>query len=399
MSQGVLIIVENLPVPFDRRTWHEATALAEAGYRVFVICPKGKGHGKARETLEGVRIFRHSLPFEADTKLGYIGEYVWALAAQCFLALRIALSNRIDIVHACNPPDNIFLVAWLLKPFRKKFVFDHHDICPELFEAKFGRHGLGYRVARLLERLSFWTADISIATNDSYRRIAIERGRMDPDKVFVVRSGPDLDRIKPVAPNPALKHGRRYLVAYVGVMGKQEGLDILLRSVAHIVRTRGRTDVHFGLVGGGTELAWLEQYARDLGVADFVTFTGRVPDAELLEMLSTADVCVNPDRVNEMNDKSTMNKILEYMAMSKPIVQFETTEGRVSAGEASLYAKANDETDFADKILELLEDAARRERMGRIGRSRVVADLSWEHQRKRLYEAYGTLAPTDAVRA
>ena len=389
---SVLIIVENLPVPFDRRTWQEATALAEAGYRVFVICPKGKGCTKPRETIDGIAVFRHSLPLEAGRSYAYIAEYAWAFLAELALTLRVFAANRVDVLHACNPPDTIFLIAWLLKPFGVRFVFDHHDICPELFEAKFGRRSFGYRLTRLLERLTFRTADISIATNDSYRQIAIERGGMDPGKVFVVRSGPDPARIRPVPPVPELKRGKRYLVAYVGVMGKQEGLDLLLGAVAHIVHGRARTDVHFGLVGGGTELAALKRRAAELGVEEHVTFTGRVPDQELLAMLSTADVCVNPDRVNAMNDKSTMNKILEYMALGKPIVQFDLTEGRVAARDASLYARANDVRDFGEKILELLEDPARRAAMGAIGKARLAAELSWEHQRRRLYEAYGSLA-------
>ncbi len=235
---------------------------------------------------------------------------------------------------------------------------------------------------------------MSIATNESYRRIALERGRMPPDKVFVVRSGPSLDRLKILPPDPALKKGRKYLVGYVGVMGRQEGIDLLLQAARYIVREKGRQDVHFGLVGGGTELNAMKALAAELGVADYVTFTGRVPDAELLAMLNTADVCVNPDVANEMNDKSTMNKIMEYMALGKPIVQFDLTEGRFSAQEASLYARQNDPVDMAEKILSLLDDEDRRRSMGNFGRLRVANELSWDHEVPKLLAAYDAVFAT-----
>lgn len=390
-QRKVLIIVENLPVPFDRRVWQEATTLQKAGYLVSIICPTGKGHEARRETIQGVHIYRHSVPVEARGFLGYVIEYGWALAAQFLLACRVLYERGFDAIHACNPPDNIFVIGGFFKLFGKRFLFDHHDINPELFEAKFGKRGILYRIVALAERLTFMTADVSIATNESYREIAIARGRMDPAKVFVVRSGPDLGRVHPVAPNPSLKNGRRFLVGYVGVMGAQEGIDYLLRAARIIVRDEGRRDIHFGLVGGGTELGTMKHYADDLGVSDYVTFTGRIPDEPMLEMLSTADVCVNPDVANEMNDKSTMNKIMEYMALGKPVVQFDLTEGRRSAMDASVYARENDEQDLADKILELLGDEERRRRMGEYGQRRVVEELQWTHEAPKLLKAYEKL--------
>ena len=236
--------------------------------------------------------------------------------------------------------------------------------------------------------MTFRTADLVISTNESYRHIALTRGGVNAGNVVVVRSGPDLRRMKVVPPNPALKKGRRYLVGYVGVMGKQEGIDLLLQAVQLIVLHLERTDIHFGLVGGGTELPAMQQLAKDLGIADYVTFTGRVPDAELLEMLNTADICVNPDRANEMNDRSTMNKIMEYMALGKPVVQFDLTEGRVSAGDASWYARPNDVADLAQKMVSLLGDELQRRRMGAIGRDRIEHVLSWQHEAPRLLGAY-----------
>jgi glycosyltransferase involved in cell wall biosynthesis len=272
-----------------------------------------------------------------------------------------------------------------------RFLIDHHDINPELFEVKFGARGLFYRLIVLVEWLTFRSADVSIATNDSYRDIAIGRGGMDPEKVFVVRSGPDLARLRIGPPVPALRRGRRHLVGYVGVMGKQEGIAYLLEAARILVDEWNRDDVQFTLVGQGPELEHLQQTAIDLGVSEFVAFTGRVSDEALMEVLNTADVCVNPDEFNAMNDKSTMNKVMEYMALGKPIVQFDLREGRVSAGEASLYAKPNDARDFASKILELLDDPEARERMGRLGRERVEGSLAWPHEAPKLLDAYRAL--------
>jgi glycosyltransferase involved in cell wall biosynthesis len=397
LSQGrgrkVLILVENLPSPFDRRVWQEANALKDAGYQVSIICPTGKGYEKRYEEIDGIAIHRYRLPVEAEGAKGYAIEYSAALFHTFRLAWKVLFTRGFDAIHACNPPDLFFLIGGFFKLFGKKFVFDHHDINPELYEAKFGRRDFFWKLMVALERWTFRTADVSIATNESYRRIAIERGGMDPRRVFVVRSGPSLERLKIVPPVQSLKRGRSHLVGYVGVMGRQEGIDLLLKAARAIVYDHGRTDVHFGLVGGGTSLEEMKALAAELGVADYVTFTGRVPDAELLAMLNTADVCVNPDIANDMNDKSTMNKIMEYMALGKPIVQFDLTEGRFSAQEASLYARRNDPADMAAKILELLDDPARRARMGELGRRRVENELEWRYEVPKLLAAYESLWP------
>ena len=299
------------------------------------------------------------------------------------------------MIHACNPPDTIFLIGGFFKYLMgKKFVFDHHDINPELYEAKFGKRGFFYKLLLMLERWTFKLCDISIATNHSYRKIAIERGGMNPNKVFVVRSGPDLRRVKPGPAVASLRQGKQFLVGYVGVIGQQEGIDLLLQSIAYLVSKIGRKDIHFGIVGSGPALEDMQRLAKTLDIENYVTFTGRVPDDELLEMLNTADLCVNPDRANEMNDKSTMNKIMEYMALKKPIVQFDLTEGRYSAQDASLYAKPNDIIDFAQKITDLLDDPDRREEMAAVGFKRVREVLSWEYEAPKLVAAYETLQPT-----
>jgi glycosyltransferase involved in cell wall biosynthesis len=385
VQRRVLILVENLPSPFDRRVWQEATTLRDAGYGVSIICPTGRGCEKKFEAIDGIDIWRYDLPTEAAGALGYLVEYSFALFWTFLYSFRI----RFDVIHACNPPDLFFLIGNFWKLFGKKFVFDHHDANPELYEAKFGRRDLLWKAMCLFERLTFRFADVSIATNESYRRIAVERGGMPPDKVFVVRSGPSLERLRIVPPDQKLKRGKKHLVGYVGVMGKQEGIDLLLQAVQHIVRQR--QDIHFGLVGGGTSLEEMKALARQLGIADYVTFTGRVPDAELLAMLNTADVCVNPDVANAMNDISTMNKIMEYMALGKPIVQFDLAEGRFSAREASLYAKKNDAADLAAKIVELIDDPARRASMGAYGRRRVQEELEWRYEAPKLLAAYASL--------
>lgn len=388
----VLIIVENLPVPFDRRVWLEANALHDAGYAVTVICPKGKGFEASEEVIDGITVYRHPLPYEGESGfLGFLAEYSLAWLMEFGLAWKASFRRGFDIVHACNPPDNIFLVALFFRPFGVRFVFDQHDINPELYEAKYARKDMLYRVICWLERATYATAHLVISTNESYRRIALTRGKKRPEQVHIVRSAPDTTRFKQVVVDESLKRGRAHLVVYLGVMGRQEGVNLLLDAVAYICNTLGRKDVFFALVGSGPERANMEKYAETLGVAEHVHFTGRIPDSELLVYLSTADVCVNPDVVNEMNDKSTMNKIMEYMAVGKPIVQFEMTEGRYSAQDASLYAKPNDAVDFADKILELLADPEQRTRMGEFGRRRMEEQLDWRFSREALIKAYATL--------
>jgi glycosyltransferase involved in cell wall biosynthesis len=396
--RGVLILVENLPVPFDRRVWQEALALRAAGYAVSVICPRAPNYERRHEVIDGIHIYRYRPAPEAATPRGYVLEYGKALLATFVLAFKVLATRGFDVVHACNPPDLFFLIGAFFKLFGKKFVFDHHDIVPELYEAKFGRRDLFYRLLVFLEYLTFRTADVSLATNRSYRKIAIERGCMDPARVFVVRSGPSLERMRIMPPDARLRRGRRFLVGYVGVMGEQEGVDGLLAAVRYVVHDLRRTDVHFAIVGGGTSLEEMRVLAQRLGIADYVTFTGRVPDEIMLRVLNTADVCVNPDRVNAMNDKSTMNKIMEYMALGKPIVQFDLAEGRYSAQNASFYARPGDPCDFARKIVALLDDAEKRRLMGEVGRRRVLDQLEWRRQVPALLAAYAALWPVEEDR-
>lgn len=386
-SRKVLIIVENLPVPFDTRVWQEATTLVANGYTVSVICPKGKGYSKEREILDGVHIFRHDLPEEGNGAIGYLKEYTSALRKELHLAKIIYKEIGFDVIHGCNPPDDIYMVAKHFKKNGVKYVFDHHDICPELFEAKFRKtRGPLFFSQIWLERQTYKHCTFAFVTNESYKKIAIERGKMNPEKVIVLRSGPKLERMKIIPPVESIKHGYKYMVGYVGVIGQQEGVEYLLEAAKYI--KEHENNVFWGIVGGGPHLDALKHQAHEMGLDDCVEFTGRVPDQQLLEYLNTADVCVNSDTYNSMNDKSTMNKILEYMALGKPIVQFDLTEGRYSAQEASVYAKNNDAEDMAKKIIELLNDPEKRKHMGEYGRNRILNELSWEHTSKALLEGY-----------
>jgi glycosyltransferase involved in cell wall biosynthesis len=386
LGRRILVIVENLPVPFDRRVWQEALALTVAGAEVSVICPATADYPARQERLDGIDIHRHPLP-AASGRLGFLAEYAAALFWQTVLAVRIRRGRGFDTIHGCSPPDLIFLVALLFKPFGARYIFDHHDLSPELYEAKFRRRGLFWRLLRLAERLTFRTADVSLATNESYRRIAIERGGMAPERVFVVRSAPDLRRVGPRPPNAAWRADRRLLVGYVGNMAGEEGIDLLLEAVARL----GRDDVQLCLAGDGPAVPAMKRLAESLGLGTRVTFAGRLPDDDLFEMLSTADVCVNPDRVSPFSDASTMNKVLEYMAVGRPIVMFETTEGRFSAGNAALYAAPNDPADFAAKLAEPLDDPGQRARMGAAGRRRLIEDLGWDRSAAALIAAYRAL--------
>lgn len=391
MKRHILILVENLSVPFDRRVWQESRALTDAGYQVTVICPQGTKQDVEREvTLDGVRILRYPLRAADGGPLGYLREYALAMWHTTRLALRVRRLGRIDVVHSCNPPDLFFAVAILLRIMGgTRSVFDHHDLVPELFESRFQTGGkLLYWLTRVLERMTFWCADAVISTNESYRRAAISRGKVAPERVSVVRSAPDLSRFVQRTPDPTLRRGKRFLGAYLGVMGPQDGVDYALRAIAHLRNEIGREDTHFVFMGAGDAFDDMVALANELGISDLVELTGRVPDEFVQRCLSSADICLSPDPKNPLNDVSTMNKVVEYMAMSKPLVSFDLVEARVSAGEAAVYAPANDIPAFASAMQALLDDPWRREQMGRYGRERVERELSWEVSRLNLLEFY-----------
>ncbi|MEV5496955.1 glycosyltransferase family 4 protein [Nonomuraea fuscirosea] len=397
MGGRALILVENLSVPLDRRVWQESTALRQAGWEVHVICPQGaRQDTEAEAVIDGVHIHRYPLRAATGGPAGFLREYGSALWHTFRLARRL---GRFDVVHGCNPPDLFFLVALAMRRRGTRYVFDQHDLVPELYLSRFGRgRDLLFRAVSWMERMTYRAAHVVIATNESYRQVALSRGGKRPEEVFVVRSAPVVERFHQVPPDASVRRGKPYLLCYLGVMGPQDGVDYALRSLARLRDEHGRSDWHAVFVGGGDTFDAMVALARELGLDDCVEFTGRIPDEDLMRYLSTADVCLSPDPLNPLNDVSTMNKVMEYMAMSKPIVSFELREARVSAGEAALYAPANDESEFAKLIARLLDDPEERRRMGEIGRERVAGPLSWEHSKTALLAAYeAAVAPREGA--
>jgi glycosyltransferase involved in cell wall biosynthesis len=392
-SPRVLILVENLSVPLDRRVWQESRALTEAGCEVHVICPQGaRQDTEPYAEIEGVHIHRYPLLAATGGARGYLREYGTAMWHTLRIALRLGWRRPVDVIHACNPPDLFWLVSLPFKLKGTRFVYDQHDLVPELSLSRFGSdQKVMHRLCLLFERVTYAAADHVLATNSSYRGVALSRGRKSPTQVDVVRSAPDLARFQHTQPDTRLKRGAPYLLGYLGVMGPQDGLDYALRALAVLRNELGRADWQAVFVGGGDMLQASIELADDLGLSDVVRFTGRIPDDELCTWLSTADVCLAPDPKNPLNDVSTMNKIMEYMALGRPVVSFDLVEARVSAGDAAVYARPNDEAAFAQAIAGLLDDAERRAEMERIGRARVTGELSWDVSRVNLIRAYRTV--------
>ena len=398
MTFRVLIIVQNLPVPFDRRVWLECQALVAAGYQVCVVCPKGKGD-PPHEVIDTVEIYKYRPYAPGGSKIGFITEYAYSFLATAWLTLKSRRKGRFAVMQACNPPDIFWPIALVLRWLDgTKFVFDHHDLCPELFQSRFpDGPRLPYRGLRALERRTHRTADQVISTNDSYRDIAINRSGKAPEDVTVVRTGPNPDKLQRGAPEPELRRGRRFLAAYIGVMGPQDGVDIVVRAADIVVREMGRSDVAFTLIGSGDCFDELVALRDELKLAGHVEFTGRVPDELVKRILSTADIGLSPDPKNPLNDVSTMNKTMEYMAFELPVVAFDLRETRVSAGDAAVYAKPNDIRDYARAIVDLVDDDNRRADLGKLGRTRVEEELAWSHQEPAyvgVYERLTTRAAT-----
>ena len=388
-DRRVLIVVENLPVPLDRRVWLEATTLRGEGYQVSVICPTGRGWDKPFEAIDGIHIYRYPAPPEAHSGArAYAVEYLLSLWHWFRLARKVRRERGFDVIHGCNPPDLVFLLALWYRWRGVRYLFDHHDVCPELFEAKFARKGLLYRIMLIWERMTFACASVSIATNESFREIAIRRGRMNPEDVFVVRSAPKIEKFEIRPADPAMRKGAGTVLGYVGVIGQQEGMDLLVAAADHLIGQLGRKDVHFIIVGFGPELPAVEADVAARGLEAHFTFTGPLYGEDLLVALNSCDIVVSPDPRNAMNDISTMNKVMEYMTLEKPVVQFDLKEGRASAGEASLYAVANDPVDFAARIAALMDAPDQAARMGKAGRARVLERLSWAHSVPHLLAAY-----------
>jgi glycosyltransferase involved in cell wall biosynthesis len=397
----VLMLIENCPVPEDLRVWDEARTLRDAGMLVSIIGPKGQNQQESYICLEGIHIYRYQLPVQAASTTGYCAEYTLALLMTLFLSLKVFFRQGFDVIHAANPPDFFFVVGLFYRVFGKKFVFDQHDPAPELFLAKFkgqlGRSTFLQKLLLLLENCSYRTSQMVITSNLSQKRFALERGHVSPRKVFVVRNGPDLQRMHPVAPEPTLKMGKRYLLAYVGVMGEQDGVEYALYALRYLLNVKSRDDISLMLIGNGDRQPALRKLACDLRIDSYVNFVGWVAPEDVSRYLSTADVGLVPDPQNGMNEFCTMVKTMEYMALGIPIVAFDLPETRFSAQDAALYAIPNRVEDFAEKIAILLDDEEIQLRMGAIGQRRVKEELSWEQSKEHLLAAYKTLFDTHAV--
>ncbi|UCE01857.1 MAG: glycosyltransferase family 4 protein [Candidatus Latescibacterota bacterium] len=395
-ERGVLLLVENHSVPADRRVWAEAQSLRRAGYRVSVICPRGRHMDRAPfQFLDDVAIYRFPMPFDGPSRLHFVLEYLWAFLACFGLTLRVWRERGFDVIHVGNPPDFFFPFAWLGKLFGKRFVFDQHDLCPETYLSKFAaaRKGLLYRALLWAEKRSYAAADLVIATNESYRDVGRTRGGVPEERLYVVRNSPNRELFRPRPVDPALKRGFEHMVCYVGVMAQQDGVDYLLRAAHHVVHAMGRSDVLFILIGTGDAWDDLQRLHAELQLERHVVFTGRIPDEPMLAYLASADLCASPDPCNPLNDVSTMTKLMEFMAMGKAIVSFDLKEARYSAGEAAVYVADNDTQAFGRAIVELLDDPERRRLMGDLGLRRIRDEIGWEKSEEQLCAAYEQILP------
>lgn len=391
-GKRVLMLLENNGYPGDARVRREANALAANGYSVAVIAPK-EGKQPWREDVDGVMAYRFPAPAEGSGFLGYLWEYGYSLIMMTIYSVIVLAQRGFDVIHAHNPPDILVLVALIYKPFGVKFIFDHHDLSPEMYNANFEKEGTGimFNILVFFEKLSCRVADHLIATNQSYKNMQIERSGVPEDKVTIVRNGPNLKRMRLVDPDPELASMGKTIIGYVGEMSSHDGLDYLLRALHHLVYDLKRTDFYAVLIGSGTAWDSLNVLVKELDLTDYVRLTGYISEADMLAYLSATSICVDPDPYNPFNDRCTMIKMTEYMALQKPIVAFDLTEHRVTAQDAALYAKKNDEMDFARKIIQLMDDSDTRVRMGQLGRVRMEQELAWEHQIHSLLEAYNAL--------
>ncbi|OHV42755.1 glycosyltransferase WbuB [Pseudofrankia sp. BMG5.36] len=390
-GRRVLIVVQNLPVRIDRRVWQEAQSLVKAGYVVSVICPRGPGE-RRHQVADGVHIWTYRGAPQTAGVLSYVLEFGYCWLRTFLLSFMVAWRTGFDVIQACNPPDTYWALALFYKPFGKKFVFDHHDLCPEVYRSRFQRDGdLLHRLLLLLERGNQRFADHVVVTNESYRQIALTRGQRDPEDVTIVRSGPDPAKLHPVPPRPELRRGRAHMAAYLGVMGPQDGVDGLVEAIDYYVHVLGRADCHFVLMGFGDCLALLKEQVSRLDLDDWVEFTGRADDQMIKDYLSSADVGLSPDPRSPLNEVSTMNKTLEYMAFGLPVVAYDLTETRVSAAGAAIYAATDDPKSFADALGELIDDPGKREELGLTGQKRIENELSWRHSAREYVQVYDRL--------
>jgi len=390
-KRSCVIIVENLPVPFDRRVWQEATALERAGWRVSVICPATDRYPAPFEVIDNIAIYRHRLPLEARGRFAFLLEYATALFHEFRLLVKVYRERGFSVIQACNPPDLIFLVAWPFKLLGKRFLFDHHDVSPELFEAKFNRRGTLHRLLLMFERLTFRSADMVVSANDTFRDIAIDRGGKRPQDVVTVYSVPDKSRIRRVAPDPSIRNGRRFVLGYLGIINDQDGVDHMVKCVDHLVRVRGIRDFQAVIVGDGPALASVRSLVSALRLEDYVTLTGYLSGEKLLAHISAFDIGIIPDPVNEYNDKISMNKVFEYSALGIPSIAYPLTETRRLLGEAGLYAAGPEPSDLGDACLRLLQDDALREKCAAAAKRLGEEAFIWDAEARKYVAAFERL--------
>lgn len=393
-DRSCVIVVENLPVPMDRRVWQEALALRQAGWTVSVICPTNERHPETYEELDGIAIYRHPLPVEARGRFAFLFEYAAALFHEFRLLWRVWRERGFTVIQACNPPDLIFLVVLPFKFMGKRFVFDHHDVCPELFEAKFGRKGIVHRVLLWAEKLTFMSADMVISANDTYRDLAITRGGQNPKDVVTVYSIPDKSRIYRLPPEPSLHRGKKFILGYVGVIGDQDGVDHLVLALDHLIRDHDMYDFHAVVVGDGPALASARELAENRGLSDYVTFTGYLNGKELLRQLNTFDIGIIPDPVNAYNDKISMNKVFEYSALGIPSVAYPLTETRRLLGGAGVYAHGETPAELAHACATLMQDDTLRIRCADEAARLAQHAFSWTREAGKYVVAYERLSPS-----
>ena len=387
----VVKVVTNNAVPYDRRVWLEAVTLATAGHEVTVVCPREPDAPEGRVRLEGIDIERYRLPFEGRSSIGLVAEFAWSFVAVLVRLVSIRMrKGPIDVLHAANPPETLWPIAWIMQRGRTRFVFDHHDLSPEMYVAKGGRaDDLAHRALVWMERRTFRQADLVISTNGSYADLARPRGGVSNDKIVVVRSAPDVSRWSVTAPDPQVAKDKQFVVGYLGEMGDQDGIEHLLEAAA-IVR-RSRNDIQYVLVGDGPHQSALVGLSRRLNLTDCVTFTGRQTGDDLCRVMSSMHVAVSPDPRTPWSDRSTMNKIVDYMFFGIPLVSYALTESIVSAGEEAALFVADGPDHLAAGIIELLDDPIRRTRMGEAGARRLRTELAWEFSARALLDAYAGL--------
>ncbi|MCG3748927.1 glycosyltransferase family 4 protein [Amycolatopsis sp. Poz14] len=395
----ILVIVQNLPVPLDRRVWLECRALTEAGYEVSVICPKGDGD-PGYEVFEGVHLYKYAPAPEAGGVFGYALEFGYSWLRTAWLSRKAWRRKPFSALQACNPPDTYWALARLWRRRGVRFVFDHHDLNPEVFRSRFGEPSGRAARAQLaglywLERMTFRTADHVISTNASYQRIAADRGGVPEENTSIVRSGPDTSVMRAGRPVPELRRGRRHLAVWLGIMGPQDGVDVVLDIARRTVFEHGRDDVQFAVLGFGDCLEDLRRQCSELGLDDYVDLPGRVGPAQISEYFSTASAGLSPDPLNPLNDVSTMNKTMEYLAYGLPVVAYRLAENAISAGDCAVYVEPGDAAGFTEQLVSLLDDPDRREELGKRGRLRAERELDWAPQARTYVSVYDRLLRRD----